>query len=186
MLLEGKFTLEVPIQKAWDFLLEPETLASCVPGCEKWEAIDEKTHNSIVAGKVGPISARFKFTTTFTEVAPPTFLKAVGRGEDIGPAKGGNFSQETIVNLKEISEDEVEVSYRSDVMIVGKLATFGDRVMRAKAKEVEEELTQALKKRLSGESASVSKLEVSTWEMIAAFFALLWERIKKIFKGGQK
>jgi len=183
MLIEGKFTLKMPIQKVWDLLLEPETLASCVPGCERWEAIDAKTHNSIVAANVGPISVRFKFTTTFTEVNPPTYLKAVGQGEDIGPAKGGYFSQETIVNLTEISKDEVEVSYRSNIMMVGKLATLGDRVMRAKAKEVERELTQALSKRLlGGSNVAVSKVKVSLWEVAIAFFALLWERIKKAFK----
>ncbi len=184
MLIEGKLTLKAPIQQVWDLLLNPETLASCVPGCEKMEAIDEKTYDSIVGAKVGSISAKFKFITKLTEVDPPRHLKAVGRGEDI--SKAGTFTQETIINLTEISKDEVQVSYRMNVSIVGKLATFGDRIMRAKAKQVQEEFTQALKKRLSGENVTVSKLKVSTWEMIAAFFALLWERIKKIFKGGQK
>jgi carbon monoxide dehydrogenase subunit G len=44
MLIEGKFTLKAPIKKVWDFLLEPETLASCIPGAEKVEAIDDKNY----------------------------------------------------------------------------------------------------------------------------------------------
>ena len=79
-----------------------------MPGCEKWEAIDEKTIDSIVVAKVGPISARFKFTTTFIEMNPPTHLKAVGKGDDLH--KNATFSQETTVDLKEISKEEVEVS----------------------------------------------------------------------------
>lgn len=43
----------------------------------------------------------------------------------------------------------MEISYRSDVRIVGRLATFGDRMMRAKAKDVEKQITQALSERLS-------------------------------------
>jgi carbon monoxide dehydrogenase subunit G len=42
----------------------------------------------------------------------------------------------------------VEVSYKTDVNIVGKLAMFGDRIMKAKAKKVEEEFTMALQERL--------------------------------------
>jgi carbon monoxide dehydrogenase subunit G len=42
----------------------------------------------------------------------------------------------------------VEVFYKSDVNIVGKLAMFGDRIMRAKGKKVEEEFTKALQERL--------------------------------------
>ena len=42
----------------------------------------------------------------------------------------------------------MELSYRTDVNIVGKLAMFGDRIMRAKAKKVEEEFTIALQEKL--------------------------------------
>ena len=146
MLMEGKFTLKAPIQEVWDFLLEPGTLASCVPGAEKMEAIDDKTYESIVKQKVGPISVRLKFTTVITETKPPTYLKAIGRGGDVG--KAGTFNQETIVNLKAISKDEVEVSYSSNVSIVGRLATFGERIMRAKAKSVSEQFTKNLQEKL--------------------------------------
>jgi len=146
MLLEGKFTLKAPIQEVWDFLIKPETLASCIPGAEEMELIDERTYNTVVKQKVGPISVRFKFTTTLTEVNPPTHLKAVGKGADVG--KAGTFTQESTVDLKEVSGGEVEVSYRSSVSIVGRLATFGDRIMRAKAKDIEKHFTQALQDKL--------------------------------------
>ena len=146
MIIEGKFSLKAPIQKVWDFLLKPETLASCIPGAEKMEAIDEKTYESVVKQKVGPISVKLKFTTTLAEVNPPTHLKAVGRGADI--TKAGNFTQETVVDLKETSSGEVEVAYRSDVMITGRLATFGERIMRAKAKKVGDEFVENLQNKL--------------------------------------
>jgi carbon monoxide dehydrogenase subunit G len=146
MLLEGKFTLKAPIQEVWDFLLKPETLASCIPGAEEMRAIDDKTYESVVKQKVGPISVKLKFTTTITEMNPPRHLKAVGRGADI--TKAGTFSQETIVDLTEISKDEVEVAYSSNVSLVGRLATFGERIMRAKAKSVGEEFTKNLQEKL--------------------------------------
>jgi carbon monoxide dehydrogenase subunit G len=156
MLLEGKFTLQdAPIQEVWDFLLKPETLASCVPGAEKMEAIDDKTYESIVKQKVGPISVRFKFTTTLAETDPPRYLKAVGRGADIG--KAGTFTQETTVSLTELSKDSVEIAYHSNVSLVGRLATFGERIMRAKAKDLEKEFTQNLQDKLKSEVAGKRK-----------------------------
>lgn len=151
MLMEGKFTLKAPIQQVWDFLLEPGTLASCIPGAEKMERIDDKTYESVVKQKVGPIAVKFKFTTTITEMDPPKHLKAVGRGADI--TKAGTFTQETIVNLKEIAKDEVEVSYSSNVSISGRLATFGERIMRAKAKSVGEEFTRNLQEKLTSRTS---------------------------------
>lgn len=147
MLLEGKFTLKANIQKTWDNLIKPETLAACIPGCEKMEKKDDKTFETVVVAKVGFISVKFQFTTVLTEIDPPKHLKAVGRGQDL--LKQGNFSQETVVDLNPISQNEVEVSYKSNVSVVGKLATFGDRIMRAKAKELERQFTQNLQKKLS-------------------------------------
>ena len=151
MLMEGKFTLKAPVQEVWDFLLEPGTLASCIPGAEKMEAIDDRTYETIVKQKVGPITVRIKFTTTLTEMDPPRYLKAVGRGADI--SKAGTFTQETTVNLTEIANGEVEVSYSSNVSMVGRLATFGERIMRAKSKSVGEEFTRNLQEKLKSRAA---------------------------------
>lgn len=146
MLIEGSFTLKAPIQKVWDFLLEPGTLAACIPGAEKVVALDDKNYEAVIKQKVGPIAVRIKVIETITEIDPPHYVKAVGKGEDIG--KAGTFTQETVVRLKEISKDEVEIAYNSNASIVGRLATFGERIMRAKAKQVGDEFTRNLQEKL--------------------------------------
>ena len=146
MILEGKFNLKAPIQKLWDTLLEPKTLRACLPGAEKIERLDEKTYDCVVKQKVGPISVRFKFKNILTKIEAPTHLEMEGQGEDIG--KAGRFVQKTSIDLKETEGGDVEISYRTDANIVGKLAMFGDRIMKAKAKQVEGEFTTALQERL--------------------------------------
>jgi carbon monoxide dehydrogenase subunit G len=147
MLIEGKFTLKAPIQKVWDFLLEPGTLVSCIPGAEKMVAIDDKTWEGIIKQKVGPISVKLQFTQTFAEVEPPKHLKAIGRGSALGGL--GTFTQESIVNLTEVAKDEVEVSYKANVSLVGRLSTFGERIMRAKVDSTSAEFTNNLQKKLT-------------------------------------
>ena len=113
------------------------------------EAVDDKTWEGIVKQKVGPITVKLKFTQTLTEVDPPKHVKAVGRGSDI--TKAGTFTQETIVDLKELAKDEVEVAYRSTVSIVGRLAIFGERIMRAKVNKVGAEFTNNLQEKLKSQ-----------------------------------
>jgi carbon monoxide dehydrogenase subunit G len=149
MKIEGKFTMKAPVQKVWDFLLAPGTLASCIPGAEKMEQVDDKTWEGIVKQRVGPIGVKLQFTQTFEEVDPPKHLKAVGRGAAAGGA--GTFSQETIVDMKEIGGGEVEISYSSNVSMVGRLATFGERIMRAKVNKVGEEFINNLQEKLKKE-----------------------------------
>jgi len=147
MIFEGKFTLKgAPIQKVWDFLLKPETLMASVPGAEKIEAIDDKTYEGIVKQRVGPISVKLKATEKIVESDPPRHLKVVGQGADV--TKLGTFTQETVIDLKEIGPNEVEVSYSSNVSLVGRLGTFGERIMRAKVKEVGDKFTRNLQEKL--------------------------------------
>jgi carbon monoxide dehydrogenase subunit G len=147
VIIDGKFALKAPIQKVWDLMLQPGTLASCLPGAEKIEAIDDTHYNCLVKQSVGPISVKLQFAVELTEIVPPKHVKAVGKGEALG--KLGTFTMELVVDLNEMSNGEVEAAYSSSVNIVGKLATFGERIMRAKSKQVVEDFTKNLQKKLA-------------------------------------
>jgi carbon monoxide dehydrogenase subunit G len=155
MLIEGRFTLQAPIQEVWDLLFEIDTLAACIPGAEKIEQVSENVYDAVVKQKVGPITVRLKVTVTLTEMDPPRYVKAVGRGADIG--KAGTFTMEGTLNLTEISEDSVELSYRANVSLVGRLATFGERIMRAKVQQVGDDVTANLQETLKSRMAARNK-----------------------------
>jgi carbon monoxide dehydrogenase subunit G len=155
MLIEGNFALQAPIEEVWDLLFEIDTLAACIPGAEELEEVGENTYDAVIKQKVGPITVRLKFTTVLTEIDPPRHVKAVGRGADIG--KAGTFTMEGNLDLKEISKDSVEVSYSANVSLVGRLATFGERIMRAKVKQVGDEVTANLQETLKSRMAERDK-----------------------------
>jgi uncharacterized protein len=154
MLIEGQFTLQAPIQQVWKSLLDPQTLGSCVPGTEKMEAINETTYESVVKQRVGPIKVKLIFTTNLTEVRPPNFIKAVSRGAQATML--GTFTTEIKVNLTETAPNTVKVSYEANISLVGRLATLGERIMRAKANEVGEEFTKNLQEKLKGKGAATA------------------------------
>jgi carbon monoxide dehydrogenase subunit G len=146
MIIEGKFAVKAPIRLLWDTLLDPETLRACIPGAEKIDRLDEKTYDCVIKQKVGPISVRFKFINALTKVEPPHHVEMEGEGEDIG--KAGRFTQKTTIDLVENPAGDVTTSYQCNANIVGKLAMFGDRILKAKAKKLEAEFTAALKEKL--------------------------------------
>jgi carbon-monoxide dehydrogenase small subunit len=150
MQIDGNFIVKGKIQEVWDLVLEPGTLASCIPGAEKIESTDNKTYNCLVKQSVGPITVRLQFVVNLTEITPPTYVKAVGRGEALG--KLGTFGIELTVHLNEKPGSMVEIQYKADVSMVGKLATFGERIMRAKVKSVGEQFTQNLEKKIKSKT----------------------------------
>jgi carbon monoxide dehydrogenase subunit G len=146
MLIEEKFTVKSPVEKLWDSLLDPAIVGPCIPGCEKVEPISDKEYDSIIKAKVGFIAVRFKVRTVIEEIIPHQLIRTVGEGNELRNL--GFFKQKTRINFNSLSEDETELTYQSEVSIVGKLATFGDRILKAKAKEVGKEFADAVKKRL--------------------------------------
>ena len=127
-------------------MLKGDTLASCLPGAEKIETKDNKHYDVLMKQSVGPISVKMQFGVDIVETKPPTYVKAIGNGEALG--KLGTFTIELAVTLKEPAPTEVEVIYDANANITGKLATFGERIMRAKANSVVEQFVKNLQKKL--------------------------------------
>lgn len=146
MLIEEKFSVMSPVQKIWDSLLDPEIVGRCIPGCEKVEPVNDMEYDSIIKAKVGFMAVRFKVRTVIEEMVLHKLIRTVGEGRE--SRNLGQFKQKTRINFNVLSEAETEISYQSDVSIVGKLATFGDRILKAKAKEVGKEFADAVKKKL--------------------------------------
>ena len=110
------------------------------------EPINDTEYDSIIKAKVGFMAVRFKVRTVIEEIIPNQFIRTVGEGKE--SRNLGQFKQKTCINFNVLSEDETEISYQSNVSIVGKLATFGDRILKAKAKEVGKEFADAVIKKL--------------------------------------
>jgi carbon monoxide dehydrogenase subunit G len=146
MIVKEKFSVKTPIRKLWDSLLNPEIIAPCIPGCEAVEPINDREYDSVIKAKVGFIVVRFKIKTVIEEIVPYRFIRTVGIGNE--QKKLGHFNQKTEINFNALSENDTELSYQSEISIVGKLATFGDRILKAKAREVGKEFADAVKKRL--------------------------------------
>ncbi|MDY6861762.1 MAG: SRPBCC domain-containing protein [Thermodesulfobacteriota bacterium] len=146
MKIADSFTVKSSVKKSWDFLFDPENLISCIPGCEKVVRIDQNNYISTVKIKVGYIPAKFKIKTTITEINAPTHLSFICRGEDKG--KAGFVSMDSILHLKPLSGDMTEIAYTSDLNVVGRLSTFGDRIIKAKVKQLGEKFKEEIKFKL--------------------------------------
>ena len=179
MLIEEKFTIKSPIRESWDFLLNPETIGPCIPGCERIIASSDEEYESVIVAKVGPIAVRFKVKTVIDEIQPYTLIRTVGEGKEVRNL--GSFKQKTSIHLNELSKDETEVSYRSEVSVVGRLATFGDRVLRHKASEIGKEFSDHVNREIYMQNKKLphpatETRDVSLISRIVKFFKKIWRR----------
>jgi carbon monoxide dehydrogenase subunit G len=145
MIMEGKFSVKAQLQKMWDMLFaNVGNVAACMPGVELDKAVDDKTYDLILKQKVGPFKLTMKGPVILNSVQAPSHLGMDGEFVDV--MKLGQFRAKINVDLKETGP-EVELAYKVDVAVSGKMSALGvaDRFMKTKGVEMEKEFVNNLK-----------------------------------------
>ena len=152
MIFDGKIDLDVPVDQAWDFLIDINKFSACLPGIEEVKQIDDKTFEGALAATVGPISGNFKFRATIVESRPPEQMVVQTEGTD--SVTKSIVNADMTVNLQQVSDNRTQMDYKADVKIKGRLAILGDMILRATATLILQEFTRRLHKGL-GDQATV-------------------------------
>jgi len=146
MILDGKIDLDVPVEKAWDFLIDINKFSTCLPGIDSVTQIDDKRFDGVISATVGPISGKFNFRSTIVESRPPEQMVVKTEGTDT--VTKSTVNADMTVDLHQVSETKSQMDYKADVKIKGRLGILGDMVLRATATLILQEFTKRLHKGL--------------------------------------
>lgn len=155
MRLTGKLDANVPMERAWTFLLDLNELAACVPGLQSIEQVDDSTFNGVIGAKVGPMGGRFSFKATITERHPPDRLVVTMDGEE---STTGSRMGATITLALVLVDGGTRVSYLAEIALGGKLAIIGEMVLRATAGVLLNEFTQRMRRRLEASAGDSGEI----------------------------
>ena len=147
MILDGTIALEVPAQKAWDFLIDINKFSTCLPGIDQVTQIDDKTFDGVISAAVGPISGKFNFRSTILESRPPEQM--IVHTEGVDTVTKSTVNADMTVDLHPVSESQSRMNYKADVKIKGRLGILGDMVLRATATLILQEFARRLHKGLA-------------------------------------
>ncbi len=145
MLITSSFRVNASLKRLWEFLLDPEALLSCMPGCQSVERVSETVYRARVKVKVSYITFSATTETTITKLEPPHRLESSTRGEDSSLAS--SLRVESCLELTPVG-DATEVRYEMDVSLWGRLGALGESVFRGKAAELGAEFARRLAARL--------------------------------------
>jgi uncharacterized protein len=127
MQLENKFTIEAPIDKAWEALNTPEMIAPCFPGATLTE-YEGDSFTGTVKVKLGPISLTYKGKGTYVtrdEDAHRVVIEANGRD-----SRGNGTASATVTgSMVADGPDKTAVTMVTDMTITGRPAQFGRGVI---------------------------------------------------------
>src|SRR6516165_955237 len=101
MLIEGQFPIAAPPEALMVHLFDAGLMASCLPGCEKLEALDADRYRAVVAISMAGIKARFDLQVQITK-RDERNVWAVTRGDEGGHAS--NLQADSQVTLAPLLE----------------------------------------------------------------------------------
>ena len=155
VLLNNSFSVPQPIAKVWAFLSDPNKVAPCLPGAEITEAVDAKTFRGVMKMKLGPFSTQFQGEVVVEHLDPAAHeIRMVGKGKDT--AGTGSASMTITGKLTALPDGGTRMDSSSDLVISGKLAQFGARMIEDVSKSMFDKFTAAFTAELSGKGAGSS------------------------------
>ena len=129
MKLNGLRTFPTSRQKVWEFLIAPQQLAKCIPGCAKLDAIGEHEYASQINVGLAAVKGVYTGKVKLEELQSPSHYKILidGKGRQ-GFIKGNGT-----IDLEE-QEGQTLLRYSGDLQIGGPLASVGQRMIDGAAK----------------------------------------------------
>ncbi|PTR31940.1 hypothetical protein C8K36_101984 [Rhodococcus sp. OK519] len=151
MKIADEFTVDAPIDRAWDVLTDLEGIAPLLPGA-RMTGREGDDYLGTVKIKVGPVTTEFAGRAAFTEKDAASHTAVIdARGKE----KRGSGNASAVITAR-LHEDggATRVTVDTDMKVVGKLAQFGSGMIAQVSAKLMGQFASSLQDRLSAETAA--------------------------------
>lgn len=163
MKLENEFTVNVPVEDAWNVLLDLERVTPCLPGAALTEQSDDDEYKGEMKIRLGPVTQEYNGTVRIEEADESehqAVLKADGKD-----ARGQGAATATITStLHDEGDGSTKVRVETDMQITGRAAQFGRGVQQDVAERLLSRFAECLENEIVGGGAKEEAEAAATSE----------------------
>ena len=169
MKIDGEYLFKGPREDVWEIILDPEVLATALPGTKSLERVAENEYQGEMNVRVGPVAGIFSGHLVVSNEVPPESLTLTVDGRGAPGFINGNGN----IILNDQGDGTTLMKYEGDVTIGGRLASVGQRLLDSASKSMIrqglETLDMALQARLAAraEGTKVEYTPASEGKFIA-------------------
>jgi carbon monoxide dehydrogenase subunit G len=131
MELNGEHTFAAPREQVWDFLMDPEVLKGCLPGCEKMDLLGPDEYSATMRIGIAMIKGTFTGRVKISDKVEPSSYTMLVEGS--GPQ--GQVSGTGRLELIE-EGGSTRVVYTGDASVRGTIARVGARMIQPAARTI--------------------------------------------------
>ena len=141
MKIEGQHTFDVPQERLWEALLDPEVLSKTLPGCEELTEVGENDYKGTMNIGIGPVQGRFEGQFSILDMDPPEHyqLKLEGKGPT------GFLQGQGEIRLETEGQSTI-LHYEIDAQVGGPVAGVGQRLLESSARSISRQALERLHK----------------------------------------
>lgn len=132
MQLSGDYDFKAAPERVYQLMLDPDTLMTCLPGCEKLELIGEDEYLATMTIGVAMIKGKYQGRVKISDKNEPTSFKMLVEGK--GPQ--GQVSGEGLIEISAGDDGGTHLTWSGDPQIRGTLARIGSRVIQPAARMI--------------------------------------------------
>ncbi len=154
MKLEGTFTIPVPQEVVWKNLMDPQALASALPGCEKVEPNSDGSFHAELKVGIAAVKGSYHGRIEILDVVPPDRyrMKVEGQGT------GGFLKGEGTITLSDAAPGTL-ITYVGEAQVGGLIASVGQRLILGAARQIVNKFFEAFSKQVQPSSVSWPDLD---------------------------
>lgn len=158
MKIENTFTVDAPIEEAWELLTNIPEIAPCLPGAKLTDA-EDGVYSGGIKVKVGPVTSEYKGSAKFLEKDDATYKAVIdGKGRDV---RGAGNAQALITAQMTAVGNQTKVDIETDLKVSGKVAQFGRGVMQDVSTKLLGQFAECLESKI-GEPAAIDGIAAAS------------------------
>ena len=145
--IEERFEVKAPVERVWQYLIDPQRVVHCLPGAELLEQQDERTFVGAIKVKVGPLSMSYKGQGKFTEINEETHqVRMVGDAREVGGS--GSTKVSMLSTVSPLESGGCEVLVNADIDLVGKIVQFGRGMIEEVSRQMFRQFSTCVRQQL--------------------------------------
>ena len=146
MKISGSSTLDAPVDKVWEAILDPAVLARCIPGCESLTTVAEDRYAMSVTAGVAAIKGTYAGEVALSDkvAAQSLTMRATGAGAP------GTIDADVRVLFAPSAAGGTDITYDADASVGGSIGGVGQRMLAGVTKKMAGQFFTALDQDIAG------------------------------------
>ncbi len=147
MKITGKQSVNAPRQEVWNRLIDPDSIAGCLPGVEKMEKVADNEYSMTMSVGVGMVRGTYDGKVRLSNMNEPTDYQMYVEGS----GRPGFIKGTGTVRLADGENETTDIEYEGDVEVGGPVGSVAQRMLGGVANRMVGQFFSCIEGKIKGD-----------------------------------